>query len=538
LPAYGEHPRPFPRALFLLLGLSLLLNVIGIGWGLPSLNGWAMDEIIPAKVQDGIAQHFSHGWHSKYPPLHYYVLSLTHLPFLLLERLHLLKVEGYFTVYTWLFFLGRLISVLMATAIVFLVYLCGCELFERRAALFAALITATMGAFVYYAKITNVDVPYIFWFVFSLVFYARILKRHLLHDYLLFAVTAVCAVCSKDQAYGLYVLTPIPIVLSQYFQQKTKDSAVKFRHVLLARKNLLAVGTAGLLFMLIHNVVFNLSGFLGHVAQIIGPASKGFQLYPNTAAGHGQMLWQAIKHLQFLFGWPMFVVCLVGVAAAAVRKERNLLLFAMLVPGISYYLFFISVVLYHYERFLIPVAILLAFFGGKVLADCCTAHWGWYWGKKLLLSLLIGYSLWYAASVDINMANDSRYYVENWMKDHIDRNATIGLIGFWECLPRTTNFKHVGFFFPPSAETIRAAKPEYLVINPAITFGETDFYERFGLEELGYALALQYRTPRKWVLFDYETILKNGREYLYSNLDKINPEIKIYRLVERTDKKQ
>jgi 4-amino-4-deoxy-L-arabinose transferase-like glycosyltransferase len=538
MPAYGEHPRPFPRALFLILGLSFLLNAIGIGWGLPSLNSWAMDEIIPAKVQEGIAQHFSHGWHSKYPPLHYYVLSFTHLPFLLLERQHLLKVKNNFTVYTWLFFLGRLVSVLMGTAIVFLVYLCGCELFERRAAWFAAFITATMGPFVYYAKVTNVDVPYIFWFVFSLLFFARILKRHLPADYLLFAVTAVCAVCTKDQAYGLYVLTPLPIIISEFLWRKTADPAVPFHRVLLSRKNLLALGVAGLLFALIYNIGFNLSGFLAHVAQIAGPASKDYQLFPNSVAGHLQMLGQAFRHLRFLFGWPMFIVCLTGIAVALVVKPLNPILFAMLVPGVSYYLFFISVVLYHYERFLIPIAILMAFFGGKAMADWFAPQRGWYRGKMILLGLLAGYSLWYAASVDINMVNDSRYHVEDWMKKHIAREASIALVGFWECLPRTPRFTHVELFSPPSSQTIQAAGPEYLVINPEITFGEADFYEKLILSLRDYALVLRYRSPRKWVLLDHDSIRKDGREYVYSNLDKINPEIKIYRRVEKSDKKQ
>lgn len=526
LVGYSVHLRPLPRALFLILGLSFLLNLCGSGWGLPSWRGWAMDEINPADVLEGIEKHFSQGWYSKYPPLHYYILSLVYLPFLLFERLHFLTINNNITVFSLLFYLGRFISVIMGTAIVYLVYRCGCELYERRAALFAALITATMGPFVYYAKITNVDIPYIFWFMLSLVFYVRILKRHLVTDYLLFALAAVCAICTKDQAYGLYVLAPVPIVVSAYFHQKAHNPAVKFHRALLNRKILLSLGAAGLLFVLIHNVSFNSSGFLQHIEEITNLG--GYQIYPNTVAGHVQMLCQAAKHLQFLFGWPMFIVCLIGFTIALIRKKRNRLLFALLVPGISFYLFFISVVLYHYERFFIPIGILLAFFGGKGLADWLNPHQGWYQCKIIFLSLLVGYTVWYAASVDINMINDSRYYVETWMMEHINQDKTIGLIGYPECLPRTTRFERRKYFFDPSSQEIKIAKPDYLVFNPAITFGKTDFYEQLGLEDLGYTLVLQYRTPVKWVLFDSHTILKDGRENIFSNLDKINPEIKIY----------
>jgi 4-amino-4-deoxy-L-arabinose transferase-like glycosyltransferase len=497
-----------------------------------------MDEITPTKVMDGIDQHFSNGWYSKYPPLHYYILSLNYIPFLLLEQLHFFDIKTNLTVYTWLFILGRLISVIMGTAIVFLVYWCGCEIYERRAALCAALITTFMGPFVYYAKITNLDVPYIFWFVLSLVFFIRILKKHLSADYLLFALTAVCAICTKDQAYGFYILMPIPILISRHRFQKMLKPTARLWQTLLGRQIIFAFGAACFLFALIHNVLFNFSGFLNHLKLIFGAGSKGFQLYPNTLAGHMHMFWQAIKHLQFIFGWPMFIVCLLGFAVVLARKKRDRLLFALLIPGVSYYLFFISVVLYHYDRFLIPIAIILAFFGGKILAEWLSPQRSWYKCRLILFGLLAGYSFWYAASVDINMSNDSRYYVERWMTKHIKPDATIGMAGLWKCLPRTTHFKRIQLFPFPSGQSIEAARPDYLVINPAITFGSPDFYDKLGLTEMGYTLALQYRSQRKWALFDHETILKNGREQIYSNLDKINPEIKIYRLVDKTDKKQ
>lgn len=530
MPVSGEQSRFLSRLLLVILAVSFLLNVTGIGWGLPSMHGWALDEITPVKVLAGMEQGFSHGWHGEYPPLHFYILSVFYLPFILLQHLHLIDIKSNFTIYTLLFYLGRLFSVLLATVIVYLVYRIGCELFDRRAALFSALITALMGPFVYYAKMTNVDIPYIFWFVLSLLFFVRILKTHRQADYLLFALTAIAAICTKDQAFGLYVLTPIPIVLSGYFYQKTQNPEITFRRVLFDRKIWIASGAAVLLFALIHNVVFNLSGFIGHVRLIIGPSSEGYRMYPGTVSGQGRMFWQALKHLQFLFGWPLAVVCLLGLATALLQKKRNRLLLSLFVPAISYYIFFIGAVMYHYDRFLIPIAILLSFFGGKGLADWLVVERGFRQGRKIIVSLFVGYSLWYAASVNINMIVDSRYKIEAWMAKHIQADATIGFIGVVQCLPRSAKFKNSKFLFFPDAERIRAVHPDFLVFNPAINFGRADFYESLMLENLGYVQVLSYRTPVRWTAFGPSAFLKNNTDLVHSNLDKINPEIKIYRL--------
>src|SRR5260370_41198299 len=72
-------------ALGLLLLLSLGLNAWAIDWGLPSPSGWAPDELLPSAVLEGMSRGFSGGWHGKYPPLHYYVLSVLYAPGLMAD---------------------------------------------------------------------------------------------------------------------------------------------------------------------------------------------------------------------------------------------------------------------------------------------------------------------------------------------------------------------------------------------------------------------------------------------------------------------
>ena len=63
------------------------------------------------------------------------------------------------------------------------------------------------------AKTANTDVPYLFWFALSMVFYLRVLDGLRTRDFAIFAALAALSVCTKDQAYGLYLLMPLPIVM-------------------------------------------------------------------------------------------------------------------------------------------------------------------------------------------------------------------------------------------------------------------------------------------------------------------------------------
>ena len=59
----------------LILGVSFVINTLGIWWGLPSWEGWAPDELIPKDVLLGLSTLFSGDWYDTYPPFHFYLLS-------------------------------------------------------------------------------------------------------------------------------------------------------------------------------------------------------------------------------------------------------------------------------------------------------------------------------------------------------------------------------------------------------------------------------------------------------------------------------
>lgn len=155
-----------PRlALLLIVLLSLLLNLPGSWWGLlpGSPEDWGSDTNAPNQVFGAARRLFSGGWHGRYPPFHDQLLTLHYRRALALHVAGLLDVLSP-GVYMVLFSLGRLPSLGMAAVVVILGYRVARDLeLGARAAILAAAIASLNPLFVYYAKTTNLDIPYTMW---------------------------------------------------------------------------------------------------------------------------------------------------------------------------------------------------------------------------------------------------------------------------------------------------------------------------------------------------------------------------------------
>src|SRR5262249_36835604 len=151
------------RSLRLLMIGAATLFIAGIWWGLPDYRGWAPDEVTPLDAILAGQHWFADGWATMYPPVHYVLLNLWTLPFLLFERPGLLARRDP-PIYGLMFVAQRLLSVLMALATVGVVFGIGREVKSARVGLLAALVFTGTLPLIYYAKIANADLPYVFWF--------------------------------------------------------------------------------------------------------------------------------------------------------------------------------------------------------------------------------------------------------------------------------------------------------------------------------------------------------------------------------------
>jgi hypothetical protein len=519
------------RTLTHILAASLVLNAIGIWWGLP--GSWVAIELKPVYVLGGLAQHFSHGWFDAYPPFHFYLLTVAWSPLLLLSALGRLTFDGA-AGYSALVLVSRAVSLAMAAGIVGAACVCGSALYGRRAGLIAAAIVALITPLVYYAKTANVDVPYLFWWALSMVFYMRLLDAGRLRDYLWFAMTATLSVCTKDQAYGLYLLPPLVIVEQLWRTHRAAAVARPFWRAVSDRRLWAAAFLSAFVFALCQNLAFNAGGFVEHVRFIVGPGSGAYQVYEATAAGRLALLVETLRLIQISMGWPLVLAGASGlVIALADGRQRRAALW-LVVPALSYYLGFINVILYNYDRFVIPICFVLAIFGGLTFDRLLSAAPPARRVGAIATAVVFAYTLLYSATVDVLMVGDSRYEAEAWMHAHAARHDIVAVSGLHEYLPRLDDFSLEEI---ATIEELKQEHPAFVVMNadyghavpPDTAWGQ--MIAGLERESLGYRRVCRFRRPSPWPWLPAahpDLVGARHEAIVFSTLRNINPTIDIY----------
>ena len=500
------------------------LSVSAISWGLPDSRGWAPDELVPSRVLDGLSRGFADGWATPYPPLHFYLLAFVLLPFQIMAHMGLADLSTPETSHT-MFLVLRSVSLILGAATLYLVYLCGRALHGSRAAgIGSAVLVGSMPVFIHYANLANVDVPYTFWLTLSLLCYIRFVQRRHTSALYGFAVTAALAICTKDQAYGFYAPPALHILWLRWRTAGIEPRRVPWKDLHLVG----AFASSVLVFVVVHNFLFNYEGFLAHLGFF---GQRNPPQYNYSLGGHLRMARDTVWLLGSFMGWPALAICLAGIAVT-VRSGRHGTAWFLL-PVASYYLFFLSVVLYVYDRFLIGIAVIFAVYGGAALARLAASGRG-VLVRRTLCVLVLGYGLVYGSAPGWLMHYDSRYIVEQWARANIAPSQTIGVVNLREYLPRFPD--HRGMRLDASWPAAQAQRPGFLVINETLasirsleSAEDASFYRQLHDPTNGlYEQVLTYRTTPWWASLTPEWVFWSPHD-VYSNLAKINPEIHVYR---------
>ena len=522
----GAHAgEPLVNAwLWRLLALTAVLIVWEVWYGIPvGWVGWEGDELRARDVIPGLETAFSGGWFDHYPPLYFYVLALLTVPFKLAAMAGTLDLWSDQTTVT-IAALYRATAVLCGLASVYLAYRCGAEASgSRLAGLWAGFAVTVMPNFVYLAKLAKPELPYIVPFMVSMLFYLRILRDPRPGLYGAFALAGMTAICVKDQAYALYVLPAAHLVWLRW-RRTTGTPATRLaaltRDAALVRAALLSVAV----FVVSHNLLFNLSGFREHLALITGDGSRAFRVYEASWQGQVLLLRDALGQVPWMLGWPSALLTVLGIGL--LWRERRDATLALLLPVVSYYVCCIAIIGYQYDRFYLGPAILLAAFAGRAFAFLVAHPASW---PRTLALCLAAISLVFGASVNLLMMRDSRYAAEAWLRAHVPAGATVGYFGPLAYLPRpgTLAFAEV----EASPEGMAAATPEFLVVNAEFARRRRNFafYEPFfvGIQP-AYRPVAYFKSPPGPALLANDPVFWNGVEDLFTNLDKINPEIRVF----------
>jgi hypothetical protein len=519
-----------PRALGVVLAGGTLLVLGSITWGLPPWRPWGLDEIMPSDVLTAMDQRFAGGWHDIYPPLHFLWLSLTYVPTLVVERVGWLASDDP-TVTSLLHLVGRGVTVLFGVATLCLVYLCGLEGGARRgAAVWSAAALAVTLPFVYYAKTTNVDIPYVFWAAASFLFFLRALRTGATANCCGLAIAAACAVCTKDQAYGFYPGMAVALATVALWRPR------------IDRGHLRALALGGLVFVVVfvaaQNLVFNFDGFLAHLRRITTTAGpETYRMFPATLPGFAALLTATASLVPWSLGWPMTMMTMAGFVllirrAAPGNDARRLLWLA--VPAVSYLVTFVMAVGYVYDRFLLGILVVCALWAGVALDRVASWRWSQRPVGAALAAGVLAITMLYAVSVNVAMRGDSRLHAENWLRAHAVNDPVVVGIGGQEYLPNLHPWRFR--LTSTRASEVLAWSADFIVVNEplarrlAATHGEPAALDRLEHGDAGYTRVFRERAALPWF-----ALLRNTRWWRsdasesFTNLDKIGPVISIWR---------
>lgn len=390
------------------MAAAAIFCLVGIMWGLPHHWDFAQDSVVPlgrfAQINaagDAVTQY-------RYPPLHLLLLKAAFAPVRLAVNLGRFNEKTSDTLFV---LAARLISAAMAIGTLRLLILIGKRLWNEHVGLLAATLFLLSPATLYYAKNANLDIPYVFWLAWTLLIYVRILQEDRPRDYLWLGLFAALAVCTKDQAYAFLVLMPVPLIMNLWRQRRANTASGT------AWKNL-AVGflAFALPFVLIHNILFDPQGFWLHLKTITGPGSEGWRECARGPSGQLRLLSQSILRLMDAWTPAGLILTAIGLWVSLRPGNKHPARRALLVPAISYYLFFPCVVGYIYTRFMLPVLLVLALFA----AAATLRLWQQKHAGRIAAAMLVGWIALAGLSVNIVMRHYSRYDAQKWL----ERNCT------------------------------------------------------------------------------------------------------------------
>ncbi len=358
-PVFGE--RMFaPQRLFwgaavcVLLALAFGLRIWGVHHGLP----YAYNADENAHFVTRAIGLFGHGWDPQYyvnPP------AYTYLAHLLLGVAYGGRAgvsKAFATDPTQIWVLARVLSAVLGTLAVWLTYLAGTRLVDRRVGLLAAGIFTVSFLPVFYSKLALNDVPTLAPLCLALWGVAGVLRFGRVRDYVIAGIGLGLA-CATKYTGGIVL---VPLVAATVVQFAAPGGRAG------ASKGIVIAGVVALAAFLIANpyAILNWDAFtngLTHQSDASGDAAGKLGLTQDN--GFAYYLWS--------FGWGLGWVPLFFAVGGAVRlwfDERRLVW--VLVPAVVLFVLFMGSQERYFGRWLMPVfpfVCILAAYAAFELAD-------------------------------------------------------------------------------------------------------------------------------------------------------------------------
>ena len=226
--------------------------------------------------------------------------------------------------------------------------------------------------------------------------------------------------------------------------------------------------------------------------------------------------------------WPGLLIALAGVVYLSIRRSTVAL--ALLLPAVSYYLTFIAVVGYSYDRFMMPVCLVLSVFAAAAV-DAAWPPGAPRWRTVAVAAVLI-YMTLRTSSINVMMAADGRYFVEDWIRAHVPARTRVGVLEHEAVLPRLPDYVMMPLLEPLADLPVH--RPEFLVLTDnyltrvADGWPERDLYGRLLAGAEGYDVVLQHQTRMPFAILALEPRFRHP-DGSFTTLHKVNPLVTVLR---------
>jgi 4-amino-4-deoxy-L-arabinose transferase-like glycosyltransferase len=474
------------RGLLLVVLVAIILNSLGLWWGLPlsGIHAWDVDAIAPmgpliAAKRMILDDWWNSGYYNKYPMGQFFILMAAYAPYIGYLRLTgglrnpsevypfgFRDAEGALTV---LSLIARSVNAIMGVGIVVLVYLTVRRLGGRKAALFSGLTVALSPAFIFYAHTGNVDTPSLFWCALGLFAFGRLVAGDCeLRNYLLLGFAAGMAAATKEQTIGLFLLLPGSVLVLH-----AQHLGVWAMRGVVDRKVLGALAASIATFVVATNLVFNWAG------NVLRLRFRIFGIHPTYGAhypgggleidGRLDALGQIAAITSDVMNPLLFVA---GVVALVVLPFRHRWARHFVVPLVSY-VWFVTVVApmpFFRARFVMEVALVLAIFAGPAFGHLWALATARSRALAACLLLVWVYAFGYGAEVNYLLVRDARYAAEAWLASHAPPGATVEAFSGPTYLPRFPRHVNVRYHLDLTSadlDRLRERAPDFLVLSSA-----------------------------------------------------------------------
>jgi hypothetical protein len=363
----------------------------------------------------------------------------------------------------------------------------------------------------------------------SLWLFIRMWQKGRTSDYVLFGATAALAVCTKDHAYGFYTLLPLGLIGRLAVQQPAGSLIQRLVRGFFDRRLWIGGVASAVVFAVAHNVLFNWTGMVDHFRLITALIAPGAPTVHRPWQFDLNLVSMSVELIRWSLRWPVFVLCVTGLAVALVSRPSRAMTLWILLPSVSYYITYLRFMGYVYDRFLLGVCIPLAILGGRfVVMLLAPRRFGWL--SQFGLVAAFAYSLLAAVSIDLMMTVDTRYSAEAWLRSHLRHDVRVGWFGHGMYMPRLDYLDPIHLPLLPEGEL--AERPEYLVVNTEVLARSEPtgalLLSKLQDHRLGYSEIWRGRASLPWwAVLRFDPVFTNGIDDGTTNLDNVNPEILI-----------